>query len=216
MAPTYVVGSRDRCPTALVARTSASMTVSTKADLRRAALQRRAAVPDEVRRAFALRAAQEGLGLARRHQSRIATAYWPIRGEADPLPLLARLAAAGLTTALPVVAARGSPLTFRLWRPGDQLVDGPLGLKQPAPNSAETEPNLLLVPLAAFDRAGHRIGYGAGYYDATLAALAAKRPVAIGLAFATQEVERIPAEAHDHPLAFVITERETIDCRTSR
>jgi 5-formyltetrahydrofolate cyclo-ligase len=192
------------------------MTVFTKADLRRAALQRRTSLPDKVRRAFGLRAAQEGLALARRHQSRIAAAYWPIRGEADPLPLLAQLAAAGLTTGLPVAAARGTPLTFRLWRPGDQLVDSPLGLKQPAPHSIATEPDLLFVPLAAFDRAGHRIGYGAGYYDATLAALAAKRPFAIGLAFATQEVERVPAEAHDHPLAFVITERETIDCRTSR
>ncbi len=124
------------------------------------------------------------------------------------------LAGAGLATALPVVGGRGKPLLFRRWRPGDPLVDGPLGLREPAPGSARTEPDLLFVPLAAFDRAGHRIGYGAGYYDATLAALAPKRPLAIGLAFSVQEVASIPAEPHDHPLAFVITERETIVCGT--
>jgi 5-formyltetrahydrofolate cyclo-ligase len=191
------------------------MNIGSKADLRRTTLERRAAVPEEVRRAFAARAAEEGLALAKPHDSRIAAAYWPIRGEADPLPLIAELASAGLTTALPAVGGRGKPLTFRLWRPGDPLVGGRLGVKEPAASAPSVEPDLLFVPLAAFDRRGHRLGYGAGYYDATLAALAAKRPLAIGLAFSTQEVPSIPAEPHDHPLAFVITERETIDCRTS-
>jgi 5-formyltetrahydrofolate cyclo-ligase len=192
------------------------MSADSKADSRRAALERRAAVPEEVRRAFARRAGEQGLALARRHESRIAAAYWPIRGEADPLPLLAGLADAGLITALPLVARPRQPLLFRRWRPGDPLVAGPLGLREPAPDSPVTEPDLLFVPLAAFDRGGHRLGYGAGYYDATLAALAAQRPLAIGLAFSEQEVASIPAEAHDHPLAFVITERETIDCRTTQ
>ncbi|MEA2860810.1 MAG: 5-formyltetrahydrofolate cyclo-ligase [Methylobacteriaceae bacterium] len=191
------------------------MTPGSKAELRRAALQQRAAVPQDVREAFAVRAAREGLVLARGHESRVAAAYWPIRGEADPLPLLKGLAAAGLTTALPIVAGRGKPLIFRGWSPGDPLADGPFGLREPAPQSPPVEPDLLFVPLAAFDRAGHRVGYGAGYYDATLATLAAKRPLAIGLAFATQEVARVPAEPHDHPLAFVITERETIACGVS-
>jgi 5-formyltetrahydrofolate cyclo-ligase len=192
------------------------MSLSTKADLRLAALERRAAVPGEVRQAFAARATREGLELARLHRSRVTGAYWPIRSEADPLPLLAALADAGLATALPAVAGRGKPLAFRLWRPGDPLADGPLGLREPPPDAPALDPDLLFVPLAAFDRAGHRLGYGAGYYDATLAALAPKRPLAIGLAFSTQEVASIPAEPHDHPLAFVITERETIDCRVSR
>jgi 5-formyltetrahydrofolate cyclo-ligase len=191
------------------------MSADAKADLRRTGLERRASVPQAVREAFASRAAAEGLALAKRHESRIAAGYWPIRGEADPLPLLAKLAAAGLPTALPVTAGRGKPLLFRCWNPGDPLVDGPLGLREPAPQLRTLEPDLLFVPLAAFDRAGHRIGYGAGYYDATLAALAAKRPLAIGLAFSVQEVVTVPAEPHDHPLAFVITERETIACRTA-
>jgi 5-formyltetrahydrofolate cyclo-ligase len=185
-----------------------------KSDLRRAALERRAAVPQDVREAFAARAAREGLALAQWRGSRVAVAYWPIRGEADPLPLLAALAEAKIETALPVVAGRGKPLIFRAWRRGDPLIDSPLGLREPTPDSPAAEPDLLFVPLAAFDRAGHRLGYGAGYYDATLAGLRAKRPLAVGLAFSTQEVERIPAEPHDHPLAFVITERETIACGT--
>jgi 5-formyltetrahydrofolate cyclo-ligase len=192
------------------------MTPSTKAELRRAALDRRAALPDELRRSFAARAAEAGMALARRHGSRIAAAYWPIRGEADPLPLLVALAAGGVTTALPVVEGRGRPLIFRRWRAGNPLMPGPMGLQEPSADSPATHPDLLFVPLAAFDRAGHRIGYGAGYYDATLAALAAKQPLAVGLAFSTQEVASIPAEPHDHPLAFVITERETIECRTTQ
>jgi 5-formyltetrahydrofolate cyclo-ligase family len=112
----------------------------------------------------------------------------------------------------PVSPPPCQPLAFRRWSPGDPLSDGPLGLREPPPDAPALDPDLLFVPLAAFDRAGHRLGYGAGYYDATLAARAAKRPLAIGLAFSTQEVERVPAEPHDHPLAFVITERETIAC----
>jgi 5-formyltetrahydrofolate cyclo-ligase len=185
-----------------------------KSELRRAALERRAAVPQDVREAFAARAVRQGLVLARQNGSRVAAAYWPIRGEADPLPLLAALAGANIPTALPVAAGRGKPLIFRSWRSGAPLADGPFGLREPVPGSPAVQPDLLFVPLAAFDRAGHRLGYGAGYYDATLAAFAEKRPLAIGLAFATQEVERIPAEPHDHPLAFVITERETIACGT--
>jgi 5-formyltetrahydrofolate cyclo-ligase len=184
-----------------------------KAELRRRALERRAAIPADTRQIFAARAAREGLALAKAQGSRIAAAYWPIRGEADPRPLLGTLAEAGLATALPVVVGRGRPLVFRLWRPGDPLIDGPLGLSQPAPSLPPAEPDLLFVPLAAFDRAGHRIGYGAGHYDATLAALAGKRPLTVGLAFSVQEIDAVPFEPHDHPLAFVLTERETIDCR---
>jgi 5-formyltetrahydrofolate cyclo-ligase len=191
------------------------MSLVSKADLRGAALQRRGDVSQDVRKAFAVRAAREGLGLALERGSRIAAAYWPIRGEADPLLLLADLAKADIATAMPAIAGRGKPLIFRRWTPGDRLGEGPFGLRQPMAQSLEVEPDLLFVPLAGFDRAGHRIGYGAGYYDATLAALAAKRPLAVGLAFSVQEVAAVPAEPHDHPLAFVITERETIDCRTS-
>ena len=217
MAPTYAVGSRDRCPTASVARTfPLCMNAGIKADLRRAALERRAGVPEDVRLAFVARAMLEGLALAKEHRGRVAAGYWPIRGEADPLPLLAALAAAGLATALPRIAGRGQPLAFHVWRRGDPLVGGPLGLREPLADTPAADPDLVFVPLAAFDRAGHRLGYGAGYYDATLAALAARRPLAIGLAFSVQEVAAVPAEAHDHPLAFVITERELIDCRTSR
>lgn len=213
MAPTYVVGTRDRCPTAFVARASSNMKPSSKAQLRAGALERRAAVSPDLRAAFSTRAADEGLRFARERRSQVASAYWPIRGEADPLALLTGLARADVLTALPVLGGRGKALLFRQWRPGEPLIDRAPGLREPPPSAANVHPDLLFVPLAAFDRSGHRLGYGAGYYDATLAALEPKSPLAIGLAFACQEVAFIPAEAHDHPLAFVITERETIDCR---
>ncbi len=186
---------------------------ASKAELRAGALERRAAVSRHVRAAFSRRAADEGLRLASDRGSRVASAYWPIRGEADPVALLTALAHADVITALPVLAGRGKALLFRQWRPGDPLIDRTPGLREPAPSAATLAPDLLFVPLAAFDRSGHRLGYGAGYYDATLAALASKSPLAIGLAFACQEVASIPAEPHDHQLAFVITECETIDCR---
>src|SRR5947209_2033266 len=117
-----------------------------KSELRRAALQRRAAVPQDVREAFAARAAHEGLVLARQNGSAVAAAYWPIRGEADPLPLLAALGGANIPTALPAVAGRGKPLIFRAWRSGDPLADGPFSLREPVPGSPALDPDLLFVP----------------------------------------------------------------------
>jgi 5-formyltetrahydrofolate cyclo-ligase len=103
---------------------------------------------------------------------------------------------------------------MRAWTFGEPLVAGVWGIRQPAPQAPATEPDILLVPLLAFDRAGHRIGYGAGYYDLTIAALRATQAVvAIGVAFAAQEVAAVPATPHDAPLDLVLTEREVIDLR---
>ena len=110
-----------------------------------------------------------------------------LRDEASTLPLLETLAGAGVKTALPVTGPRGTPLVFRLWRPGEPTVEGKMGISEPRPAAAEVAPDLLFVPLAAFDRTGHRIGYGAGYYDRTLAALRAKKIFAVGVAYASQE-----------------------------
>jgi 5-formyltetrahydrofolate cyclo-ligase len=117
--------------------------------------------------------------------------------------------------ALPVIAARDSPLGFRLWAPGDKLLRGPLGILEPSPDAAEIVPDIVLVPLAAFDRSGHRIGYGAGHYDRTLARLRdSKKIIAIGLAFAVQEIETIPALPHDVALDYVLTETQLFDFRS--
>jgi 5-formyltetrahydrofolate cyclo-ligase len=95
-------------------------------------------------------------------------------------------------------------------------VRGPLGILEPSPAAAEIVPDVVLVPLAAFDRAGHRIGYGAGHYDRTLAQLRKSRTiVAIGLAFAAQEVKTVPALAHDAALDYVLTEAQMLDFRSS-
>src|SRR5206468_11670119 len=122
------------------------MNAGSKADLRRAALERRAGVPDEVRLAFIARATVEGLALAKQHEARVAAGYWPIRGEADPLPLLAALGSAGLATALPRIVGRGQPLAFHLWRSGDPLVGGPLGLGEPRADAPAADPDLVFVP----------------------------------------------------------------------
>ena len=181
-----------------------------KADLRAQALARRNALSPEARATAALRIAARVAALALPNGP--VAAYWPIRSEADPRPAAALLRARGCGILLPCVNADG--LVFRLWTEGDALVAGGLGLMEPSPSSPALTPAILLVPLAAFDRRGHRIGYGKGFYDRALAALGPK--TTIGIAFAAQEAPQIPDEPHDHSLDFVITELETIDTRALR
>ena len=127
-----------------------------------------------------------------------------------------KLAAQGARLALPAITARGQSLRFRAWSPGDRLLRGPLGILEPSPAAAEIIPDIVLVPLAAFDRSGHRIGYGAGHYDRTLAQLRKSKAVtAIGLAFAAQEIEAVPALPHDVALDYVLTETQVFDFRSS-
>jgi 5-formyltetrahydrofolate cyclo-ligase len=181
-----------------------------KAALRREVMARRDALPADVRQAAAETIA------ARKFPFPIATGvivsgFMPMKSEINPLPLLRRFADAGAALALPVIAGRGKPLIMRAWRWNEPLAAGQWGIREPKPEAAEVEPDILLVPLLAFDRAGHRIGYGAGYYDLTIARLRAAKPVtAIGLAFAAQEVPAVPATAHDARLDLVLTESEVI------
>ena len=137
--------------------------------------------------------------------------YAAMRGELDPRPALLALEAKGCRTVLPHTTGRGQPLRF-LEAPGGvaSSVDS-LGIAAPPASAAEFDPDLLLVPLAAFDRRGYRLGYGGGFYDAALARLRANGSVtAIGWAFAAQEVEAIPTEPHDARLDWIVTEREAI------
>jgi 5-formyltetrahydrofolate cyclo-ligase len=136
---------------------------------------------------------------------------FPMRTELDPRPLMRRLEALGSTLALPRTSRRGQPLTFHRWSVDTRLIKGGLGVIEPAPETPALVPNLLLVPLLAFDRTGARLGYGGGFYDATIAALRLRGSVfALGLAFAAQEVERVPIEPQDVRLDAVLTERELI------
>ena len=186
-----------------------------KANLRAAALARRDALSDERRTAAAQAIAERGLPIDIKPGAVVA-GYAPIRSEVDPTPLMRTLAAQGARLALPAVMARGKSLAFRAWSPGDKLTLGPLGILEPSPAAAELVPDIVLVPLAAFDPSGHRIGYGAGHYDTTLAHLRkVKAAVAIGLAFATQEVKTIPMQPHDVALDYVLTEKHAFDFRSS-
>ena len=185
-----------------------------KATLRAAALAKRDALSDKQRAAAAMALAKRGLPMSIAPGS-IVSGYSPIRSEIDPIPLLRALAAQGARLALPAVMARGKSLAFRAWYPDDRLMLGPLGILEPSPAAAELIPDIMLVPLAAFDRLGHRIGYGAGHYDYTLAHLRkAKAITAIGVAFAAQEIETVPALSHDVALDYVLTETAVFDFRS--
>lgn len=147
----------------------------------------------------------------------IVSGFSPIKTEFNPVPLMRKLADAGAALALPVVAGRGLPLIMRAWKFGDEMASGVWGIREPKPEAPEVFPDILLVPLAAFDRAGHRIGYGAGHYDRTIARLLdMKKVTAIGVCFAVQEIERVPATEFDQRLDLVLTENEIIDFRHGR
>ena len=189
-----------------------------KDDLRGAVLARRAALARAQRLAFAAMLADEGLALARRCVAGpVVSVFLPIRDEPDTRPLLARLAAAGFATALPVTPPRGEPLMFGAWRSGEPLAAGRFGTAEPTAGAPLVDPDLLFVPLAAFDRRGFRLGYGAGYYDGALERLRRHKPVlAVGVAFAAQEVESVPTEPHDQRLDAVLTEAGLLTFGTDR
>ena len=176
-----------------------------KATARKAAFARRKAAhavghPAPAAHLSAVLAGHRGVPLA---------GYMPIRTEIDPLPAMAEAAAHG-PVAVPVIAGASLPLDFSLWEPGCALREGPFAAMVPEVDRF-IEPQILIVPLVAFDRAGGRLGYGGGFYDRTLERLRARRPtLAIGFAWAAQEAEALPLEATDQPLDLVVTETEVI------
>jgi 5-formyltetrahydrofolate cyclo-ligase len=190
-------------------------TERSKGELRAAALAARDALSPEQRRGAAQAVAARGLPFEVA-AGMVVSGYSPIRSEIDPMPLMHELAAQGARLALPAVTARGQALVFRSWSLGERMVLGGLGILEPSPAAAELAPDVMLVPLAAFDRLGHRIGYGAGHYDYTFAHLRRSKPVmGVGVAFAAQEIEAIPALAHDVALDYVLTETRTFDFRST-
>ncbi len=188
-------------------------TEQTKAALRTAALALRDALPAAERQTAAEAIAARGLPVEVTPGT-VVSGFMPMKTEINPLPLLRKLADAGVQLVLPAIAGRGKPLIMRAWKFGDPLKSGQWGIREPVPEAGEVAPDILIVPLAAFDRQGHRIGYGAGYYDMTINALRAKKKVvAIGIAFAAQEIPQVPATTRDARLDLVLTEREVIDFR---
>jgi len=132
----------------------------------------------------------------------VVSGFWPMPGEIDIRPLLETLHARGHQIVLPETPSRGNPLIFRQWQPGATMIVERFGTQRP--DGAVQDPEYLLVPLLAFDRAGHRLGYGGGYYDRTLARL--PHAIAVGCAFAAQALDAVPVGEYDAPLHAVATE----------
>jgi 5-formyltetrahydrofolate cyclo-ligase len=191
-----------------------SISVATaKAELRATAQSHRDALPADERKAAAEAIAARKFQLAIAPGT-IVSGFMPLKSEINPLPLLQELSQAGARLALPAIAGRGKPLIMRAWEFGAPLDRGQWGIREPKADAPEVEPDILLVPLLAFDRAGYRIGYGAGYYDMTIHRLRALKLVtAVGIAFAAQEIPEIPTTPRDERLDLVLTEREVIDLR---
>jgi 5-formyltetrahydrofolate cyclo-ligase len=194
---------------------SDTATSDLKSIVRKDALMRREAIPAAERARAAEAIATRAFPLAIK-PGIIVSGFMPLKTEINPLPLLRQLSQSGAQLALPAIAGRGKPLVMRAFVFGDELASGQWGIREPKADAPEVAPDILLVPLLAFDRNGHRIGYGAGYYDMTIMKLRAAKPViAAGIAFAAQEIEEVPVTARDARLDLVLTEREVIDLRGS-
>ena len=141
--------------------------------------------------------------------NRTIAGYSAFRHELDILPLLTMLANGGRLCGLPITSPASKQLYFRRWHPGSKMTDGAFGISMPDEGSETITPEIVIVPLIGFDANRNRLGYGAGYYDATLADLKKRNPklVTVGAAFSVQQLDFIPVEAHDQPLSMVITER---------
>ena len=174
--------------------------------------------PSEIRRHAAARAAGERAGIdavaifldaVTLPVACVVAGYWPMRDEFDVRPLLRALHLRGHPCALPVVTGRGQVLAFRAWSPGDPLIDAAFGTRTPRDDAPSLTPELLLVPMLAYDDRGYRLGYGGGFYDRTLAALAA--PIAVGCAYEAQAVDALPVDDHDRRLDWIVTEKRLME-----
>jgi 5-formyltetrahydrofolate cyclo-ligase len=191
----------------LAAIETAQMSRQLKRALRKEALARRDAL-DPVRRLDAsLEIAETGKAVIGIESGDVVSAFWPMRSEVDVRPLMFALRDKGARLCLPAILDK-TTMIFRELVRGDQLVDMGFGMAGPGEHNNVLEPSVMLVPLAAFDSRGHRIGYGAGYYDRAIAKLEAKgrRPRLIGIAFDCQEVPLVPDEPHDVTIPQVLTE----------
>ncbi len=157
--------------------------------------------------------AQRGISFARVRKGAVVSGFLPIRNEIDPRPLMRRLHAEGFVTALPVMVGKNKPLVFRSWSEGEPLEEVVWGIKEPPAHAAVVLPDIILVPLLAFDERGFRVGYGGGFYDRSIEQLRSlKKVVTIGLAFDEQRVEAVPREDHDEALDWMLTPNGALRC----
>jgi len=186
------------------------MSAEEKSALRRVARECRDSAAEQAGEAVSAQMAAQFFAHVPLRPKSLIAGYAAINNEADPLPLLIRAADLGHACALPRIALEGAPLDFVAWRPGEALKSGPFGTREPDGPPLSRLPDIVLVPLLAFDAGGHRLGYGGGYYDRTLEMMrtAEAKFLAIGLAFAAQEVDALPADRFDQKLDWIVTERE--------
>ncbi len=179
--------------------------VAAKAAFRAAALSRREGLSASFREEASRRIAEYVLDFLQTRKPNCVSAYWPIRSEVDPRPILEALAGSGTQLALPRLDL--GRMTFRAWTWGESIVAGGFGLSEPSAKAQILRPDIVLTPLAVFDCHGGRLGYGKGYYDGALAELEQTGPIiAVGLAFCIQETDQVPSEPHDRRLDAVVTE----------
>jgi 5-formyltetrahydrofolate cyclo-ligase len=182
-----------------------------KQKLRTRNIAARRAIPKDEAQAFADRAAEFAMQLIAPAEGKVVALYSPVQGELKVAPLAERLRAAGAKPALPKVADPNIPMHFRLWLDEDPLEKGFGGIREPDVDAPAVVPDVVIVPLSAFDRDGFRVGYGQGHFDRTLGSLAREeRPLTVGYAFSLQEAPEVPRELHDVPLDAVVTENELI------
>jgi len=180
--------------------------------LRAEARARRDAMTVAMRAAASVAIANRAIAIAGAILPNVVAAYRAIRSEVDPEAIIAWAARHRIASALPATDS-GATLVFRRYRPGDPLVPAGFGTLAPEAKAEEVDPDLVIVPLVAFDRAGTRLGYGRGFYDRGIHRLRARggKPLTVGLAFAVQEVAAIPAEGHDVRMDWIVTEAATFD-----
>ena len=159
------------------------------------------------------RIATHGIEFAGVPAPAVVSGFLPIGEEINPSPLMQRLLGEGYTLALPVMEAKGRPLVFRTWTPGEELAETMWGIREPRPTAQQVEPDVVLGPLLAFDAEGYRLGYGGGFYDRTLARLRMlKTVVAVGLAYDGQRVDAVPHVDYDERLDWVLTPSGPLRC----
>ncbi|NNE21833.1 MAG: 5-formyltetrahydrofolate cyclo-ligase [Rhizobiales bacterium] len=182
-----------------------------KASQRSAAARARKLAHDAAAGRASSKLAEAGVEFVKPAPGAIVSGYLAYRTEIDIMPLMQRLADQGFELALPVVIEMGQPLVFRKWAPGDETEAGKLNIDTPLASAPEVDPDMLLVPLLAFDERGYRLGYGGGFYDRTLEKLRSKKSItAVGVAYAGQQVDFVVRGIEDQPVDWILTENGPI------
>lgn len=180
--------------------------INSKKEMRARALKVRAAAFELHGPEASRRLACHGLDFLKVQPPKIVSGFAAINDEINPAPLMMWLREEGYQLALPVIQGKGLPLVMRAWTPGDVMNVAAWGIAEPLDDKPEVDPDILLVPLLAYDARGYRLGYGGGFYDRTLARLRSKKPViAVGMAYDELKVDAVPVESYDQQLDFMLT-----------